>query len=119
MLQCTIGSEGAPIRASQLGTSKRCRDRPNTVSTATERGKLLYISNPSQYTYHVVNGPERIGSLCPALTASLPLSQLADLRSVVSQVGQPQSCLLQSLQQRQEELRAHRDRVTELEKELK
>lgn len=73
----------------------------------------------SQYTYYVVNGPERIGSLCPALTASLPLSQLADLRSVVSQVGQPQSCLLQSLQQRQEELRAHRDRVTELEKELK
>ena len=47
------------------------------------------------------------------------LSQLADLRSLLSQVGQPQSCLLQSLQQRQEEVKTHRERVAELEKELK
>lgn len=45
-------------------------------------------------------------------------SQLVDLRSLLSQVGQPQSCLLQSLQQRQEEVRAQRDRATALEREL-
>ena len=40
MLQCTTSSEGASVRTGQFGTSKRCRERSNTVPTATERGRL-------------------------------------------------------------------------------